>query len=119
MTNHIYTLIDDKRDQERNLDRLIGDEEEESENARKWEDERREVEGARRRLEDDKRKLDVPINLEQATKDNQGLERAIKEQRDSTTKDWKVEYDKKVVGTLCSVDLRSSTPLKRLEGGIR
>ena len=52
-------------------------------------------------------KLDVPITSEQATENNEGLERAIKEQRDSATKDWKVEYDKKVVGSLCSVDLKS------------
>ena len=108
LTDHITTLRNGKRERDLELETLIRDaEDEESENVKNWKAERAELERPLDDLKADKKKLGVPITLEQATKNNEGLERAIKEQRDSATKDWKVEYDKKVVGSLCSVDLRS------------
>ena len=56
----------------------------------------RQLSDALTRLRNDKGELGTPINWDQVTEDNEGLERVIKEQRDSAIKDWKVEYDKKV-----------------------
>ena len=48
--------------------------------------------------------LDTPINREQAARDNEALEGAIKEQYDSATTNWKVEYNKLVT---TNTDLRT------------
>ena len=62
-------------------------------------------------LDDDRKKLGAPINWEQATKDNEAMEHVIKQQRDSATKDWKVEYRKLVEQKWC-------VSFKGSEGGI-
>jgi len=60
------------------------------------------------RLRNEERELEAPISWEQATTDNDALERAIKGQRDSATKDWKVEYDKKVAENKLLLDEKNA-----------
>ena len=117
LIHHIVRLIKSKQEQEHKLFEEIEDEEN-KDKVKQLEAEQGRLADALTRLHNDRRELGAPINWEQATGDNEGLERVIKEQHDSATKDWKVEYDKIVVRLFCSVDFRSGTRLKGLEGEI-
>ena len=91
-------LMDPKEKQERELDNKIQEEEDED-IVEKLKAEQTQRNATLNRLKDDRDKLGSPIKWEQATKDNVALERVIKKQRDSATKDWMVRF-------LCSVDFK-------------
>jgi len=92
LISHIRGPMKPKKDRDDELGKLI-EEEEDEDKVKQLEAEQTQLKDTWSRLDDERKKLGASIKGEQAIKDNEGLERVIKEQRDSATKDWKAAYD--------------------------
>ena len=100
LIHHIRGLMKPKQERERKLVEKIQKENDEDRRNQLIES-RRQLGITLTRLRKDGEELDASIVWDQAKKDKEALDRAIKERHDSATKDWKVEYEEKVVRLLC------------------